>query len=145
MLFHNNHFNNSFFLQRQIVLQRIFYAIVSKYHHKHNLNNPPGPLSPSKSAKHDTAGRGGEKDDKTLQTEQTKSGTDALIEMGVKTGLSLIFSLLRQQWALASMQGRNLVRICFDFKLNHFDARCQKSLGGIKQELSNKPGPVDNT
>ena len=32
-------------------------------------------------------------------------GTQALIEMGVRTGVSLVFSLLRQNWQLSAQQG----------------------------------------
>ena len=43
------------------------------------------------------------RDEKSSQ--EARSATDALIEMGVKTGLSLIFSLLRQQWTFSSLPG----------------------------------------
>ena len=44
--------------------------------------------------------------------EPSRSGTEALIEMGVKTGLSLIFSLLRQNWTNASASSN--VNLCND-------------------------------
>ena len=44
--------------------------------------------------------------------EISRTGTDALIEMGVKTGLSLIFSLLRQNWINTSTASS--VNLCND-------------------------------
>ena len=44
--------------------------------------------------------------------EMSRTGTDALIEMGVKTGLSLIFSLLRQNWINTSTASS--VNLCND-------------------------------
>lgn len=44
--------------------------------------------------------------------ETSRSGTDALIEMGVKTGLSLIFSLLRQNWMNTSSSSN--INLCND-------------------------------
>ena len=41
--------------------------------------------------------------------EKTSEG-DALIELGVKTGLSLVFTLLRQQWTFASVKGSAVAR-----------------------------------
>ncbi len=46
-------------------------------------------------------------------TEVCRSGTEALIEMGVKTGLSLIFSLLRQNWMNESTAAQS-VNLCND-------------------------------
>uniref|UniRef100_A0A672ZRT2 HECT-type E3 ubiquitin transferase n=1 Tax=Sphaeramia orbicularis TaxID=375764 RepID=A0A672ZRT2_9TELE len=84
---------------RLVVLQRIYYALHSKYHDKFRM-----PL-PSQST--DGGAEGGQL---VLASEpclpgavsKVKSGTDVLIEMGVRTGLSLLFSLLQQNWRYAA-------------------------------------------
>ena len=80
--------------KRLIVLQRIFFAIASKYHSKESVRN----VSDTE------AGEDGPQK-KPVLTESTASGTQALIEMGVKTGVSLVFSLLRQNWQLSQQHG----------------------------------------
>ncbi|XP_062869323.1 probable E3 ubiquitin-protein ligase HERC1 isoform X2 [Trichomycterus rosablanca] len=75
--------------KRLLVLQRIFHALSSKYHDrgkaKQQQNSGDNLLS---SAELQAA------------SERPRSSTDTLIEMGVRTGLSLLFALLRQSWAL---------------------------------------------
>uniref|UniRef100_A0A3Q2QMR5 Hect domain and RLD 7 n=1 Tax=Fundulus heteroclitus TaxID=8078 RepID=A0A3Q2QMR5_FUNHE len=85
--------------QRLVVLQRIYYALHSKYHDKFRLQ-----LSSQ------SADSGAESGPPELASEprlpggvsKLKSGTDVLIEMGVRTGLSLLFSLLQQNWRYAA-------------------------------------------
>ncbi|KAM3600471.1 uncharacterized protein V6R79_024041 [Siganus canaliculatus] len=85
--------------QRLVVLQRIYYALHSKYHDKFRMQLP------SQSAESGT-----ECGQLELASEpclpgvasKVKSGTDVLIEMGVRTGLSLLFSLLQQNWRYAA-------------------------------------------
>jgi E3 ubiquitin-protein ligase HERC1 len=80
--------------KRLVVLQRIFYAVSHKYHDpdkiKHNQQLQDGNKN--------------SEDGKTL-ADRSQTGTDALIEVGVKTGLSLLFSLLHQNWQLSSSLG----------------------------------------
>ncbi|MEQ2193441.1 hypothetical protein XENOCAPTIV_027537 [Xenoophorus captivus] len=85
--------------QRLVVLQRIYYALHSKYHDKFRLQLPSqstdsgaesGPIELASEARLS----GG--------VSKIKSGTDVLIEMGVRTGLSLLFSLLQQNWRYAA-------------------------------------------
>ena len=73
--------------KRLVILQRIFYAVSSKYHDREGVRQ-----------QHMS-------DEATVSSNENKaavsvphSGSDALMEMGVKTGLSFIFSLLRQSW-----------------------------------------------
>uniref|UniRef100_A0A8B9HD78 HECT-type E3 ubiquitin transferase n=1 Tax=Astyanax mexicanus TaxID=7994 RepID=A0A8B9HD78_ASTMX len=68
---------------RLAVLQRVYYALHSKYHDRFRTPPPPQPASSSSSG---------------VAGSRAKSGTDVLIEMGVRTGLSLLFALLRQSW-----------------------------------------------
>ncbi|KAJ3593562.1 hypothetical protein NHX12_005896, partial [Muraenolepis orangiensis] len=75
--------------KRLLVLQRIFYALSSKYHDKGKVKQQQrSPDNGSGSA------------DMHTVSERPRSSTDALIEMGVRTGLSLLFALLRQSWML---------------------------------------------
>lgn len=85
--------------RRLVVLQRIYYAFHSKYHDKFRVQlsskcteggTEGGPLEIS--AEPCLSGAAG----------KVKSGTDVLIEMGVRTGLSLLFSLLQQNWRYAA-------------------------------------------
>uniref|UniRef100_A0A3P9K585 Hect domain and RLD 7 n=1 Tax=Oryzias latipes TaxID=8090 RepID=A0A3P9K585_ORYLA len=85
--------------RRLVVLQRIYYAFHSKYHDKFRVQlsskctesgTEGGPLElPTEPCHSGAAGK-------------VKSGTDVLIEMGVRTGLSLLFSLLQQNWRYAA-------------------------------------------
>ncbi|XP_065821674.1 probable E3 ubiquitin-protein ligase HERC1 isoform X4 [Labrus bergylta] len=85
--------------QRLVVLQRIYYALHSKYHDKFRVQMP--------SQSTDSGTDCGQLE---LASEpclpgaasKVKSGTDVLIEMGVRTGLSLLFSLLQQNWRYAA-------------------------------------------
>lgn len=90
---------NSGLQHRLVVLQRVFYALHSKYHDKFRTQLP--------SQSSDTVPQNGQVE---LASEcflpsglcKVKSGTDVLIEMGVRTGLSLLFSLLQQNWRYAA-------------------------------------------
>lgn len=84
---------------RLVVLQRIYYALHSKYHDKFRVQLPShskdsgtecGQIEPAS----EPFLPGG--------ASKIKSGTDVLIEMGVRTGLSLLFSLLQQNWRYAA-------------------------------------------
>lgn len=75
--------------KRLLVLQRIFYALSSKYHDK------------GKAKQQQHSGESAlNSSELQAASERPRSSTDALIEMGVRTGLSLLFALLRQSWAL---------------------------------------------
>ncbi|KAE8617133.1 hypothetical protein XENTR_v10008991 [Xenopus tropicalis] len=75
--------------KRLLVLQRVFYALSNKYHDKGKVKQQQhSPENSSGSA------------DTLLISERPRSSTDALIEMGVRTGLSLLFALLRQSWMM---------------------------------------------
>ncbi|XP_066503891.1 probable E3 ubiquitin-protein ligase HERC1 isoform X4 [Hoplias malabaricus] len=84
--------------KRLLVLQRIFYALSNKYHDKGKVKQQQhSPESTLSSAELQAV------------SERPRSSTDALIEMGVRTGLSLLFALLRQSWTLPpSGPGLNL-------------------------------------
>lgn len=72
--------------KRLIVIKRIFYALIKRYHEKEKVisNLPVEP---------------------PIIARKTISGSDALIEIGVQTGLSLLFSLLRQNWQTSTSLG----------------------------------------
>ncbi|CAB1352023.1 unnamed protein product [Coregonus sp. 'balchen'] len=79
---------------RLVVLQRIYYALHSKYHDRFRAPAPPQAMASQDSGAMEPASEswlpGG--------ASRVKSGTDVLIEMGVRTGLSLLFALLQQNW-----------------------------------------------
>ncbi|KAK7912664.1 hypothetical protein WMY93_012875 [Mugilogobius chulae] len=75
--------------KRVLVLQRIFYALSNKYHDKGKV----------KQLQHSPENSCGSTDLQSV-SERPRSSTDALIEMGVRTGLSLLFALLRQSWMM---------------------------------------------
>ncbi|XP_072310878.1 probable E3 ubiquitin-protein ligase HERC1 isoform X3 [Eucyclogobius newberryi] len=90
---------NSGLQHRLVVLQRIFYALHSKYHDKFRTQLPA-----------QASDNGPQNGQVALASEpflnpgicKVKLGTDVLIEMGVRTGLSLLFSLLQQNWRFAA-------------------------------------------
>ncbi|XP_063305478.1 probable E3 ubiquitin-protein ligase HERC1 isoform X3 [Pelobates fuscus] len=78
--------------KRLLVLQRVFYALSNKYHDKGKV----------KQQQHSPENSSGSADTLSI-SERPRSSTDALIEMGVRTGLSLLFALLRQSWMLPTV------------------------------------------
>ncbi len=89
--------------KRLVVLQRIFYAVANKYHDREKIRQQ------QQQQKDEAAATG---HDNKPNLDKSPSGTDALIEMAVKTGLSLIFSLLRQNWCMPPQVGG--VALCND-------------------------------
>lgn len=81
--------------KRLVVLQRIYHAVSSKYHDR-RLVLAGDALSAG------SADRKILPDSGKTSSMKALAGNDALIEMGVKTGLSLMFSLLKQNWSLAA-------------------------------------------
>lgn len=79
--------------QRLIILQRVYYSIVMKYHGKDNQYSQkcemPSDFPVVSSIVH----------------KETTYGPQALLEIGVKTGLSLLFSLLQQNWQVSGILG----------------------------------------
>ncbi|XP_051907348.1 probable E3 ubiquitin-protein ligase HERC1 isoform X3 [Hippocampus zosterae] len=84
---------------RLVALQRIFYAIHTKYH-----DNFRAHLSSQATESGADCGHLELASEPCLPggLPKIKSGTDVLIEMGVRTGLSLLFSLLQQNWRYAA-------------------------------------------
>ncbi|KAL8615071.1 hypothetical protein ACOMHN_013605 [Nucella lapillus] len=81
--------------KRQLVLQRIYHAISQKFHTRQDASQKAlVPQATNTAPGRDRAGV------------SPVSGNDALVELGVKTGLSLMFSLFRQNWALARQVGQ---------------------------------------
>lgn len=95
--------------KRLIILQRIYTAVSKKHHNKdcQGFTTPENRL---------TDNCNGEDIRKTLQPSivagTEHKGHSALIELGVKTGLSLLFSLLQQNWMLSSQL--NQLSFCND-------------------------------
>lgn len=83
-------------MKRVLVLQRVYSALSQKYHAI--LDNTAIPLvSPSDSDKGHT----------TDHVDTSVSlGSEALIKIAVKTGLSMLFSLFRQNWVLSASTGQ---------------------------------------
>uniref|UniRef100_A0A672SB65 Hect domain and RLD 7 n=1 Tax=Sinocyclocheilus grahami TaxID=75366 RepID=A0A672SB65_SINGR len=93
---------------RLVILQRVFYALHSKYHDRFRAPLPPQPSSSS--------AEGGALESVSepwpTGSSRSKSGTDVLIEMGVRTGLSLLFALLRQSWQRGRLENPPDVALC---------------------------------
>ena len=95
--------------RRLLVLQRIFYALSNKFH---NFSSPKSALS-SKNGSQDNATSSSQA--KLTPAAETKDASAVLIEMGVKTGMSLLFALFRQSWQL------NHGQLCNDVLLTASD------------------------
>jgi E3 ubiquitin-protein ligase HERC1 len=88
--------------KRQLVLQRIYHAVSQKFH-LHGQDVGPKTVVPPSAPPGTTApGR----DKSVLPPGASVTGNEALVELGVKTGLSLLFSLFRQNWLLARQMGQ---------------------------------------
>ncbi|XP_060677257.1 probable E3 ubiquitin-protein ligase HERC1 isoform X2 [Hemiscyllium ocellatum] len=74
---------------RLLTLQRIFYALSNKYHDR---------FRPERQVQRQSSDTRLDPGDVLVRNTRTKTGTDVLIEMGVKTGLSLLFALIQQNW-----------------------------------------------
>lgn len=75
--------------QRLAVLKRIYFALWSRYHEKEKSK-----VLPSTSGNNDI-----------IVSEIAYSGSQALVELGVRTGMSLLFALLKQNWENSSKLG----------------------------------------
>ena len=73
--------------RRLAILQRIFCALSGKFHNKGKQNLL---LGANLNSNDQSKGKS--------KATDVKCGKNVLIEMGIKTGLSLLFSLLRQSW-----------------------------------------------
>ncbi|CAB3370488.1 Hypothetical predicted protein [Cloeon dipterum] len=80
--------------QRLTMLRRMFHAIVSKYHE--------APRTQVIHCSQDNEQASGSVE---VSQEKTNSGSSALVELGVTTGLSLLFSLLQLNWRSSSAEG----------------------------------------
>ncbi|XP_048738015.2 probable E3 ubiquitin-protein ligase HERC1 isoform X3 [Ostrea edulis] len=83
--------------KRLIILQRVYQAVSYK-HHIRKLSTEDSPLNTSVTGKSE--------DDKSHSGFSMPQGNDALLELGVKTGINILFSLLRQNWVLAKQTGQ---------------------------------------
>ncbi|CAH0559022.1 unnamed protein product [Brassicogethes aeneus] len=78
------------FKQRLLVLKRIYYALLTKYHDKEKQEQILDVSQPSTTS---------------LINKKTQTGHEALLEIGVQTVLSLLFSLLQQNWQISGILG----------------------------------------
>lgn len=83
--------------KRLIILQRVYQAVSCK-HHVRQICSEDSPLNTSVTGKSE--------DDKNNLGLGMPQGNDALLELGVKTGINILFSLLRQNWVLAKQTGQ---------------------------------------
>ncbi|KAK7116135.1 hypothetical protein V1264_001871 [Littorina saxatilis] len=81
--------------KRQLVLQRIYHAVSHKFHTRQDLSQE-AVIMPALNSAHGRERTGA----------SFACGNDALVELGVKTGLSLLFALFRQNWTLARQVGQ---------------------------------------
>ncbi|KRT81777.1 Regulator of chromosome condensation repeat containing protein [Oryctes borbonicus] len=75
---------------RLLILKRIYYAVIMKYHDKDNVK--PCSILPVNNA--------------NIVAAEPISGSQALVELGVQTGLTFLFSLLRENWENSLLLGR---------------------------------------
>ncbi|XP_071845609.1 probable E3 ubiquitin-protein ligase HERC1 isoform X3 [Apostichopus japonicus] len=100
MVFSDSPFSST--LQKRLtVLKRLFYAISNKFHDKEKVKQQQK-LQQAQS----------QNVEEKTSLQKLNFGTDALIEMGVRTGLSLLFALLRQHWSQPPTPGN--VHLCND-------------------------------
>lgn len=85
--------------KRQLILQRIYHAISQKFHSRQAIAHKISDLTLNPAA------MSGVRPGSLVVT-----GSEALVELGVKTGLCFLFSLFRQNWLLAKQTGN--VSIC---------------------------------
>ncbi|MGH0184836.1 UNVERIFIED_CONTAM: hypothetical protein FKN15_017450 [Acipenser sinensis] len=82
---------------RLAAIQRIYYALSSKHHDRFRTGLQASSTNSLDSGELEHAS------DPWLEGMRIKSGTDVLIEVGVRTGLSLLFALLQQNWYQARL------------------------------------------
>ncbi|KAG8252882.1 putative E3 ubiquitin-protein ligase herc1 [Homalodisca vitripennis] len=83
--------------QRLTILQRILHAFQAKYHVKDKVKTQSYAGVEGETR--------GETCDSQLIPEHTPTGSQALLEIAVRSGLSLIFALLRQSWGDTGISG----------------------------------------
>lgn len=93
--------------RRLVVLQRIYYALSNKFH---KLSSPKSALSSKNGSQDNSTSLA-----KLTAAAETKDASAVLVEMGVKTGMSLLFALFRQSWQL------NHGQLCNDVLLTASD------------------------
>ncbi|XP_060527187.1 probable E3 ubiquitin-protein ligase HERC1 [Cylas formicarius] len=79
--------------ERMVILRRIYHALKVKYHEKDQNEAKCSKVTSGPAASLPLAPR------------EVLSGSQALLEIGVKTGLSLLFSLLQQNWQVSNILG----------------------------------------
>nr|CAH7744986.1 unnamed protein product [Callosobruchus chinensis] len=79
--------------QRLLILRRIYHALLARYHDKDKLQTQSPEPSCSTISLVPTVPR------------DVTTGSQALLEIGVRTGLSFLFSLLQQNWQVSGILG----------------------------------------
>ncbi|ODM97024.1 putative E3 ubiquitin-protein ligase HERC1 [Orchesella cincta] len=82
--------------KRLLIIHRILYALHSKFHDKELANNLPKPATASSSTESVTS--------TSKSSDRSRTGTNTLMELGVRTGLSLLFNILKLNWTSDSAQ-----------------------------------------
>ncbi|CAL8069477.1 unnamed protein product [Orchesella dallaii] len=82
--------------KRLLIIHRILYALHSKFHDKELSNNVPKPATLTSSTESITS--------TSKSTDRSRTGTNTLMELGVRTGLSLLFNILKLNWTSDSAQ-----------------------------------------
>lgn len=75
--------------QRLAILKRIFFALWTRYHETEKTKTLPATSNQSE----------------IIVNEPSYSGSQALVELGVQTGISLLFALLKQNWENSTLLG----------------------------------------
>lgn len=82
--------------QRLVILRRIFFALWTRYHEKEKIKSLLSTGNPNEA----------------FVNESMFTGSQALVELGVQTGISLLFALLKQNWENSSALG--VPSVCSD-------------------------------
>ena len=91
-------------LRMRIVWGRILEACSSESYTRTNIQRVISALQKEEQMSSESESLDDQKKELTKASLEKKSGNEMLVEMGVKTGLTVVFSLLRQAWAQLAWQ-----------------------------------------
>ena len=91
-------------LRMQFIWERILKAFGSESYTRVNMQRVIAALQKEEQMSLESSDASEEMKEPSKASAEKKSGNEVLVEMGVKTGLSVVFSLLKQAWAQLAWQ-----------------------------------------